>query len=181
MAVAQEYSLTGRSWGWAIAAGVWTLVCDAALKAFGRAAGCDSTSVVQGLKQLWSTPDGCQAVPLAGDGLVLNVQAHPGALFGVARDSLEPAMGQVLALGLVALAALATILVLRWKHRASSDPSALALIWAGALGFAVPRLVASTGLSEIDVAGIPTGVAELALAFGLLWLGVRVIGEIMRS
>lgn len=177
--VAQDYTLTGRSWAWAAIAGIWTISCDVLLKGASRAATCDASSILSALQEPWSTPDGCESVQLAGP-FALETQAHGGALFGIARDGLQPVIGQVLGLALLAVAAVASVLVLRWKRRASGDPSALALMWAGALASAAPRLIGATALSELDIAGIPTGIAEFAFAFGALWLLIRLVGELAR-
>jgi hypothetical protein len=79
----------------------------------------------------------------------------------------------------VGFAALVTVLVVRWRWRAAGDPLALGALWAGILIHALPRLLGSSGsFTEFEWLGLSTGLGDMALAWGLLWLIWRFLAEL---
>lgn len=164
----------------AISLGVWVLVADAALGVIARVGGCGPSVSMDAevLRGLWTAPPACPGTELAGPSVVLRPAAHGGALFGLGGEAFAGFPGQLYALGLLALATVLHILVARWDDRSGGDGMALALVWAGAITEAVPRLLDDgRGLAEFDVFGAHTGLGELALLWGAVWLVVRRIAE----
>jgi hypothetical protein len=156
---------------------IWLLLCDAGLKFAARVGGCGGFSMDL-LTKLYEAPTQCKGSDMAGAAIRLQPAVNDGALLGLGAGTFAGFTGQLFALGLIALATIATIAVLRWQWRSSGDPKALAAIWAGALILAVPRLIGSgSGLAELDISGLSAGIGDLALLWGLAWIVGRFVGE----
>ena len=82
-------------------------------------------------------------------------------------------------LALIGIAWVATILVQRWRWKASEDPYLLAITWAGAITLALPRLVsAGPGLAEFTVGGsLMLTLGSVYFLSGLIFLGLRASAE----
>lgn len=170
----RDYGLEGKDHSRGALMAVWLLACDIGLKVVSRVASCEGSDA---FGTLFTDPGTCSPTPLLGDAMVLQPSVHGGLPFGLAAGALTGVGAQMLGLALLFIAVVATILVLRWRYAAQGDPTALAAIWAGALSGALPRMVGSAGQGELVVAGLTTGVGELALAWGLVWLGWRALAE----
>lgn len=159
----------------------WLIACDVALKVLSRVDGCEPKMRIEAhvLEGIWEVPAQCPGRPVAGDAVVLVPAVREYDVFGIFDASAPPGTLQLWGLGVVALVLLATVFGTRWKWRSSGDGLALACLWAGAIVVAGPRLV-GTGqtLTELQVVGWPFGVGDVALAWGVLWLGWRVLGEL---
>jgi hypothetical protein len=161
-----------------LALAAYIVAADLALKIIARLGACpDLRDVASAFEQAWHLPEGCSASALAGPSLALAPAIRDSAA-GLAAGSLGGGAGQAWGLGLVAVGAIAAVLILRWRWRSSADALALGTLWGGLLAHAGPRLFgAGHGFSELFVAGLSTGIADLAILAGIVWIGGRVIGE----
>ena len=160
--------------------GVWILACDAALKIIARIGACGGEGVIDGaaVSSMFELPASCAGTELAGPSIRLLPHAREGMLLGLG-GGMTGFGGQIYGLSLLFAATLLTILVTRWKWRANGDPQALAAIWAGGLIEAVPRVSGDgSGLAELEMFGMSTGVGDLALIWGLGWMAWRFVGEL---
>ncbi|MEE9382471.1 MAG: hypothetical protein V3V08_03555 [Nannocystaceae bacterium] len=164
----------------AAALSVWILASDALLKVVARIAAC-GTSVPHTsrlLRSVWLPADACGEQDRTTETIQLVFVQTDAAIFGLAAPVVVGQVGMAYGATLLALAALLTSLVLRWKWRTPADAHALAAVWAGALITGIPRLVSEgRGLGEISIYGTATGLGDLALVWGLLWLIVRWLAE----
>lgn len=146
----------------------WVVGCDAWVKITARVAACSTTpSVGEALGEVWTVPQGCGETDFWG---IARLSPTPGLVGGGA--------GTGLAIGLLVLAAVATVLVVRWRWRTRGDAAALGALWGAVIIEALPRLLGDgTGLAELQLGGLPTGLGDLCLAWAVLWLGWRAIAE----
>lgn len=164
-----------------IALFAWLWLSDLVLRALAQTGGCpgDATLDFGVLLDVWAPEPGCTGYGIAGDAIRLHLQGRPGAFFGMGGGLLE-GMGPVWGLLLLALATVVTILVLRWKWVSGVDTLPLACIWAGAFILGVPRVLGSAdgaALASLQFFGITTSLGDLALLWGLAWLGWRAAAE----
>lgn len=171
--------------GWADAFGsllliVWLIAGDLTLKLLARVEGCDPKTrlEVHTLERVWEIPKNCPGIDLAGDGFRLVPQQRDADLFGL-LDTLAPAdAGRGIGIGVLVIALVATYFVLRWRWRSTGDGVALGALWAGAIAHGFPYASgAGTSFTELSIAGVGTGVADLALVWAALWLGWRFVAE----
>lgn len=160
--------------------GLWILGCDAALKILARIGACGGEGLIDAsaLSTMYELPASCPGADLAGASIRLVPHAREGMLLGLG-SGMTGFSGQVYGLGLLFVATMLTILVTRWQWRANGDPQALAALWAGGLIEAVPRVLGDgTGLAELEMFGMSTGVGDVALIWGALWMAWRFVGEL---
>lgn len=161
---------------------LWIVACDLITKCTARLGGCPDEPVVNAafFKGMLTPPQGCTGTELAGPELRLVPGLHDGALFGLGAGQFGGFAGQVYALSLLFFAVAITIVIRRWKHQTGADSRLLALIWAGALMSAIPRLM-GTGLGwyEISAFGFLTGIGELSLVIGVIWGLWRFLAELV--
>lgn len=158
---------------------LWILGCDAITKLTARLGGCPDAPVVDAdlLRGMGAAPEGCAGTELAGPNLVLVPGVHDGLMFGLMPGQ-AGFTGQLYALGVLFVAVALTILIRRWTYQTGADSRLLALVWAGAIISAVPRLLGDGGgWYEVSAFGLKTGIGELALVIGLLWALWRFIAE----
>ncbi len=158
----------------------WIAATDVGLKMMARVGGCDGEAVLDAttLSGIWQLPAACAGSEMAGPSIRLLPHLREGGLLGFG-SGLTGFQGQVYGLGLLFVATLTTILVIRWKWRANGDPQALGAIWGGAIALGLPRLAGSgAGLAELEFFGMSAGVGDLALIWGVVWLGLRLVGEL---
>lgn len=150
----------------------WVVGCDTWVKITARVATCPSTpSVREAAAEAWGTPSGCGEASVWGIAQLAPV-ARGGPL-GL------PGGATAWAIVLLVVAAIVSVLVLRWRWRSPGDASALGALWGGALAFALPPLAgAGVGTAELHLAGLHTGLADLALGWAAAWLGWRAIAEL---
>ncbi len=172
--VTGTYGLEGKDHSRGVLMAVWLLGCDLGLKVVARMASCDGADP---FGTLFADPGTCSPTPLLGDALALQPTTHGGLPLGLAAGSVTGLGAQMLGLALLFLAVAATILVLRWRYAAEGDPTALAAIWVGALSGALPRLVGGAGQGELALASLSFGIGDLALCWGVLWIGWRALAE----
>ena len=97
---------------------------------------------------------------------------------GLAAGALDGDAGRFWAYGLLAVAALVTILVWRWRWRSTGDATALGATWGAALILALPRLMGDgAGMAELHLGGMATGLGDFALLWVVIWLSWRAIAE----
>lgn len=164
----------------AVLLGAWVIVTDLALQLVARVGGCAHVDRIEAgsLRDLVRDPGECSGTAMAGDAIVLVPRRHDGALFGLGSGMFEGFVGQVYALGLLLVATVMSIVIVRWEGRAAGDGLILGLAWGGAVAGALPRLVGDgRGSAELDLFGLHTGIAELALLWALVWLVVRLVAE----
>lgn len=178
--MAEGYDRTVGSRLRAVLLAVWVIATDLALHIVARVGGCAGVEQIDAklLRGLFDAPGACAGTPMAGEAIVLVPRRHDGALFGLGPGVFVGFVGQVYALGLLLLATIMTIVVVRWDSRSAGDGMILGLAWGGALAGALPRLVGDgRGSAELDLFGLHTGIAELALLWSLVWLVVRLVAE----
>lgn len=159
--------------------GAVVVASDVLLKLLARVGGCEDDAIIDQalVEQIWSSPAACAGTEMAGPSIVLLSHAHEGAVFGLG-SGLSGLNGQVYALGILFVATALSILVARWRWSANGDPRALALVWSGGIVLGLPRLMGDgAGLAELKLFGLSAGIGDLALCLGLLWLGLRFLGE----
>jgi hypothetical protein len=157
--------------------GAWLGVCDGWVKVLARAGSCPSTGTLQqALEAVWTVPEACTSVELA-PGLALTPTARAGA---TPLDLPLPAgMEAVYGLGLLAVATVAGIVVLRWSRRTRGDALALGTLWGGLVTHALPRMMeGGTSFAEFTVAGTHLGLADLAIVWAAVWLLWRALAEL---
>lgn len=161
---------------------LWILGCDLITKCTARLGGCPDDPIINTafFEGMFKAPEGCTGTELAGPTLRLVPGLHDGALFGLGAGQFGGFAGQVYGLGLLFFAVAMTIVIRRWKYQTGADSRLLALVWAGALTSAIPRL-AGTGLGwyELDAFGLLTGIGELSLVIGVVWALWRFIAELI--
>ena len=159
--------------------GGWIALCDLWLKVVARVGACpDAGGLSQVVQQPLDVPPACAAMPLVGDAVILLPAASNGGPLGLLGSTLSATHGPLWALAVLALASTVSILVGRWRYRDPGDAHALAALWAGSVTLAVPRVLGGgSGLTEIAIGGMPTGIGELAVLWSLLWLAWRAIAE----
>lgn len=182
VAATAGYELPGRpeiSRGILLA--MWIVICDVALKLVAHTAACTdpprlTLAVFDGL---WTEPTGCSRFELLGPLVTLLPRVRVGAPFGLLDEQLAGFAGQAWGLGLLALAAIATILIMRWRWRDAGDALALGALWGGALVHGVPRAQgAGNTFTEINLLDFGVGIGDLAFGWGIVWLLWRLVGEL---
>jgi hypothetical protein len=150
-------------WARAVPLLVWLVGLDVWTKYVVRIGACGSSQE----RSPWSLPEQCERVDVAAFFAVLPA-VRPGVGPLLMSTLLERQLG---ALALLALTTIATITVARSRQRQDADLLATACIWAGALMWSGPCLVGpGVGLTELVIAGVPTGIADVAMLFGVSWL-----------
>ena len=143
---------------------VWLFGLDVWIKYVARLGACAPSSE----RSPWSLPEQCERVDIAAGMLAVLPAVRPGVGPIVMSSLLERQLGS---LALLALTTIMTITVARARVRNDADVLAIACVWAGALVWSGPCLLGpGVGLTEIVVAGTPTGIGDLALVFGVAWL-----------
>lgn len=159
------------TWLEGLLVGAWLVGCDTWVKITARVAACPSTgSVREAWGQAWTVPQGCGEADLWGIARLSPIVRDGGPL-GLPG----PAAGW--AYGLLAVAAVLSVLVLRWRWRTRGDALALGALWGAAIVLAVPML-GGTGTAELHLGGLATGLGDGALVWALGWLGWRAIAEL---
>jgi hypothetical protein len=176
-----SYEVTSRDRWVGVANGVWIAAADAGLHVVGRAAACLPSPIdprtIDPAAILAPLPAECAAQAVA-PAVEIVPRLHQGALLGLGAPAMTAYPGQLYALAILLLTALASVLLPRWQHRAPAEPRILGLLWGCALSLAWPRFVfGGQGLATLHVAGLPMTVADVVLPVALLWLIARVIGE----
>ena len=160
---------------------VWIVFADAMLKFFARCASCVDPLHLDAaeLARIYSVdaatcgPDAIFSSPVA-----LNLVPRDGALFGLGSGAFVGSAGQLLALGMLALAAIGSVLLMRWQWRAHGDPRIIGALLAGAWIEAFPRLAGDgRGLTQLDVFGLGLNLADFAFVLGAIWILTRAWGE----
>lgn len=152
---------------------------DIALKLLARVGGCEGDAIIDEalVSQVWSAPATCAGTDMAGPSIRLLAHVREGLMFGLGPE-MTGFNGQLYALALLLVATVLTIVIARWRWSANGDPRALALVWAGGLVLGLPRLMGDgSGLAELQLSGLSAGIGDLALCLGLVWLGLRFLGE----
>ncbi|MCA9653596.1 MAG: hypothetical protein H6712_20540 [Myxococcales bacterium] len=169
---------SGSTWlkGAAVAGGL--VACDAWVKVTARVAGCPTTSSLkEALGRAWHVPEGCSDADFFGFARLSPV-LREGGPFGVGGSMLGGSVGGIWAIGLLAVAALVSILVLRWRWRSPGDAAALGALWGAVVIEAGPRLVSGgAGTAELQLGGMATGLGDIALVWAAAWLLWRAIAE----
>jgi hypothetical protein len=148
----------------------WLVGCDTWVKITARVAACPETpSVGPAWRDVFSVPAGCGEADVWGIARLSPV-ARGGPL-GL------PGSGVGWAYGLVALAAVVTGLVLRWRWRATGDAAALGALWGAVASLSVPALLHGAGVAELHLGGVALGLGDVALLWAAIWLGGRAIAE----
>lgn len=157
--------------------GAWLGLCDSWVKVLARAGSCPSTATLDAaLEASWTVPEGCTDVALVG-GASLEPTVRAGAT--PLDVPLPEGMGPVYGLALLAIATVVGILVLRWSRRTRGDALALGTLWGGLTVHALPRLMdAGTSFAEFALGGYHFGIADLAIAWALVWLAWRALAEL---
>ncbi len=163
---------SGSTWLEGLVVGAWLVGCDTWVKITARVAACPSTpSVREAWHQAWVVPAGCGEADFWSIARLSPVIREGGPL-GL------PGPAAVWAYGLLALAAIVSVLVLRWRWRTVGDASALGALWGAALVLAGPGLLgAGPGTAEVHFGGLATGLGDLGLVWAAAWLGWRAIAE----
>lgn len=165
-------SWSGSTWLSAVGVAGWLFACDAWVKLTARVAACpDVPSLRDAVGLFWTAPSGCGEADFWGFARLSPVVR--GGPWGL------PGPGLVWAYVLLGVAAVVTVLVLRWRWRSTGDASALGALWGAALVLALPALLGQGGgAAELHLGGLATGLGDLALAWATLWLGARAIAEL---
>ncbi len=169
----------GTDWLKGLLVGGWLVGCDAWLKITARVAACPQTpSVGPAADSVWSVPSGCGEADFWGFAQLSPVVRDGGPL-GLGSGLLAGGAGQGWAIALLAVAAVVSILILRWQWRTPGDAAALGALWGAVVILAGPRLVSGdgTGTAELHLGGLATGLGDLALVWALLWLLWRFLAE----
>ena len=163
---------SGSTWSSALGVAAWLVACDAWVKITARVAACPGApSVREALGQIWAAPSGCGEADFWGFARLSPVVR--GGPWGL------PGPGAVWAYVLLAVAAIVSVLVLRWRWRSTGDASALGALWGAAIVLALPALLGhGEGAAELHLGGLATGLGDLALAWATLWLCARAIAEL---
>lgn len=160
---------------------VWLIVTDALLKLLARCANCVDPLFVdlQEFARIYVTDaPSCGATALWGTPFALHAAPREGLWMGLLPEFGKELPGQLYGLGLLALAVLAAILVLRWQWRAHGDAMLLAVLGASAWMEAFPRLSGDgRGITTFELAGHGFGLSDIFLPLALIWLAKRVLGE----
>ena len=156
--------------------GIWIAVSDGWIKVLARTGCCETTKTfAEALGELWTVPEACSPVDVAGIATLLPTSRDGASPFEVA---LPEGTGAVWGLALFALATVLTILILRWSRRSKGDVLILGTLWSGACVHGLPRLLGSgASFAELQIASLGFGVGDLALAWALVWLTWRFIAE----
>ncbi|MBC8073888.1 MAG: hypothetical protein IAG13_36555 [Deltaproteobacteria bacterium] len=150
-------------WARALLLLVWLLGLDVWTKYVVRVGACSDSQD----RSPWSLPEQCERVDVAGV-LAVMPAVRPGIGPLPMANPLERQLG---ALALLALVTIATITVTRMRQRQDADVLAIACIWAGAVAWSGPCLLApGVGLTELVVGNTATGLGDVAMVFGATWL-----------
>jgi hypothetical protein len=161
---------SGSTWLEGLLVGAWLVGCDTWVKVTARVAACAVTPTVrEAWDQAWTVPQGCGEADFWGI----------ARLSPIVRDGPLglPGPGMVWAYALLAVAAVVSVLVVRWRWRSTGDALALGALWGAAVILATPVLVGGTASAELHFGGLATGLGDLALVWALGWLGWRAIAE----
>lgn len=170
---------SGSTWLKGLAVGGWLVGCDAWVKITARAGTCpDTSSIGEAVGLVWNVPPGCTEADLWGFAQ-LSPAVRDGGPLGLGAGLLGASAGQGWAIALLAMAAIVSVLVFRWQWRSVGDASALGALWGGVVILAGPRLVGDgTGMAELHLGEMATGLGDLALLWALVWLGWRLFAEL---
>ncbi|MCA9712396.1 MAG: hypothetical protein KDK70_41555 [Myxococcales bacterium] len=170
---------SGSTWLKGLAVGGWLVACDAWVKITARVAACSETpSVGSAMERLWSVPGGCTEADFGGFARLSPVVRDGGPL-GLGAGLLSGGAGLGWAVALLAVAAVVSVLVVRWRWRSLGDASALGALWGAAVILAGPRLGGDgTGLAELHLGPVATGLGDLALLWATAWLVWRLVAEV---
>lgn len=164
---------TASTWLKGAAVAGWLVACDAWVKVTARVADCPTTgSIREALGQVWAVPQGCGEADFFGFARLSPV-VREGGLLGVGGA----AVGNAWAFVLLAIAAIVSVLVLRWRWRSPGDAAALGALWGAAVIEAGPRLMSGAPTAELHLGGLVTGLGDVALLWAAVWLGWRAIAE----
>ena len=163
---------SGSSWLSALGFAAWVVTCDAWVKITARVAACpDAPSVVDAWGQIWAAPSGCSEADFWGFARLSPVVR--GGPWGLPGD------GAVWAHVLLGVAAIVSVLVLRWRWRSTGDAVALGALWGAAIALALPALLGpGGGAAELHLGGLALGLGDLALAWVVVWLVARLVAEL---
>ncbi len=169
---------SGSTWLKGLLVGGWLVGCDAWLKITARVAACSETpDVSAALSHVWGLPSGCGDVDFWGIARLSPV-LRDGWLLGLGSGVLQGSAGRIWAYALLAIALVVSILVVRWRWRSTGDAAALGALWGAVAILAGPRLMGSgTGLAELHIGGLATGLGDFALLWAALWLSWRALAE----
>lgn len=165
---------SGSTWLKGLLVGGWLVGCDAWVKITARVAACAETpSVGEAIDQVWRIPPGCTEADFWGFARLSPVVRDGGPLGAGLLDSTGWAFA------LLAVAAVVSVLVVRWRWRSVGDASALGALWGATLILAGPCLLGDgTGMAELHLGGLALGLGDLALAWALVWLLWRLVAEL---
>jgi hypothetical protein len=164
----------------ALAFGALLVACDAWVKVLARIAGCRDSSLHHGwsMQAVWEIPRECEGVALVS-GLDVVPAARAGSLVPFAGDLAVASDGRLWALVLVAIATVATIVLVAWRQRIPGDLFAAATLWAGVTMHAAPRLAGRGGsVTELQIGAFATGLGDVVIAWASLWIVWRIAAEI---
>lgn len=169
--------LSASAIGSGIVLSAWLLACDAWIKVLARSGACPEVGTLSdALGVLWSPTEGCSSLSVAGVA-ALEPRVRAGIL--PLDIGLPDGLGPVWGLALFALAAVTTILVLRWQRRSWGDALALSTLWSGVAMHGLPRLVGDgVSFSELTLGSIGLGLGDLTIGWACLWLVWRTIAEL---
>lgn len=168
----------GSTWLKGALVAIVVVASDAWVKVMARVAACPTTQDVrEALRTVYSVPPDCGSTDFWGFAQ-LSPLVRDGGLLGIGAGLLDGSAGGIWAIGVLAIAAVVSILVLRWRWRSPGDALALGALWGAAIVESGPRLLSEgTGTAELSIGGASTGLGDLALLWAVLWLGWRVIAE----
>jgi hypothetical protein len=157
----------------------WIVGCDLWVKILARAAGCPADpSTAWIVDSYQAPPEGCEPVALASSAFALDAAASIGGPLGLVPGLLSPERGSLAGLCLVAFAVIVTIVVTRWRWRSAGDPLALGALWGGTVALGLPRFIGGGArVTELSLAGIETGLGDIAVIWAVAWLAWRFVAE----
>jgi hypothetical protein len=160
---------------------VWLVFTDAFLKLLARCANCvDPLHLdLSEFARIYNVAAPvCGATELFGTPFALHATPRAGVWMGLLPEFGSGLNGQLYGLGLLALAVVVAILVLRWQWRAHGDAMLVAVLGASAWMEAFPRLSGDgRGLATFEILGQGIALSDIFLPLALVWIAGRVIGE----
>lgn len=160
---------------------VWLVLMDGFLKLLARCANCvDPLHLdLSEFARIYAVDAPvCAATELFGTPFALHAVARDGIWLGLLPEVGQGLNGQLYGLGLLAVAVVTAILILRWQWRAHGDAMLVAVLGAAAWMEAFPRLSGDgRGLATFEIAGQGLALSDIFLPLALIWILKRVIGE----